>query len=124
MAMAVHPSTDSRELRLLEDLDAFSRIGMSEAAFLKFADRLRRGALQTLADHNWLRGADLETIDDILDGVRDTRHRLLLCRLVGCVMAADGHIEDLERRVYEHMLMRWGYTRSSVVQAILAAGVH
>ena len=124
MVMASHSELDPRELRLLEGLDAFRRIGMSEAAFLKIASRLRHGACKSLADHAWLHSDDLEAIDDILDGVRDTRHRLLLCRLASCVITADGCVGDLERTLYDRMLMRWGYTRSSVSQAILAQHVH
>jgi hypothetical protein len=124
MVMASHSEIDPRELRLLEGLDAFTRIGMSEAAFLKIASRLRHGACKSLADHAWLHSDDFEAIDDILDGVRDTRHRLLLCRLASCVIAADGCIGDLERTLYDRMLLRWGYTRASVSQAILAQHVH
>jgi hypothetical protein len=124
MVMASHPKDDPRELRLLEGLNAFKRIGVSEAAFLRIARRLRRGACQALADHTWLHNDDLEMIDDLLDGVRDHRHRLLLCRLASCVITADGRIEPLERTLYEHMLLRWGHTPSSVAQAILAEHVH
>ena len=124
MVMASHSELDPRELRLLEGLDAFRRIGMSEAAFLKIANRLRHGACKSLADHAWLHSDDFEAIDDILDGVRDTRHRLLLCRLASCVIAADGCIGELERTLYDRMLLRWGYTRASVSQAILAQHVH
>ena len=124
MVMASHPKDDPRELRLLEELDAFKRIGVSEAAFLRIARRLRRGWCQALSDHTWLHSDDLEVIDELLDGVRDHRHRLLLCRLASCVIAADGHIEALERTLYEHMLLRWGHTPSSVAQAILVEHVH
>ena len=37
MVMASHPKDDPRELRLLEGLNAFKRIGVSEAAFLRIA---------------------------------------------------------------------------------------
>lgn len=124
MVMASHSKLDPRELRLLEDLDAFRRIGVSEEEFLRIANRLRQGACQPLTEHDWLHADDLDLIDDILDGVRDARHRLLLCRLAGCVIVADGHVQDLERTVYDHMLLRWGYTRSSLSQAILAEHVH
>lgn len=124
MVMASHSKPDPRELHLLEDLDAFRRIGISETAFLKITSRLRRGACQALSGRAWLHGDDIEAIDAILDAIRDNRHRLLLCRLTSCVIAADGRIEDLERALYEHMLLRWGHTPSSVAQAILAEHVH
>jgi hypothetical protein len=124
MVMASHARGDRRELRLLEGLDAFKRIGLSETAFLRMVSKLRHGACRALVDHAWLHGDDLEMMDAILDGVRDSRHRLLLCRLASCVITADGCIEDRERAVYQHMLLRWGHTPSSVAQAILAEHVH
>ncbi len=124
MVMASHSKLDPRELRLLEDLDAFRRIGMSEEEFLSIASRLRRGACQPLTEHDSLHADDLALIDDILDGVRDPQHRLLLCRLAGCIIVADGCVQDLERTVYDHMLRRWGHTRASVSQAILSAHMH
>jgi hypothetical protein len=124
MVMATHPHRDVRELRLLEELDAFKRIGISEPEFLRIAARLRHGACRELAQHTWLHLDDLEVVDEILDGVHDVEHRLLLCRLASCVIAADGRIQELERTVYDRMLLRWGYTRQSVSQAILAAHVH
>lgn len=122
--MASHARLDRRELRFLEDLDAFRRIGMSEARFLQVASRVRRGACQAISGHAWLRWDDLAAIDAILDGVRDHRHRLLLCRLAGCVIVADGRVDELEGALCDHMLRRWGHTRSSVAQAILAEHVH
>ncbi len=124
MVMASHSKFDPRDLRLLEEIDAFKRIGVSKASFLKIAQALRHGACQTLAEHGWLHSQDAQTIDDILDGVRDARHRLLLCRLASCVIVADGWVDDLERTVYDRMLLRWGHTRSSVAQAILTEHMH
>jgi hypothetical protein len=119
MIMASHSRLDERELRLLEGLDAFKRIGVSEAEFLRIAKQLRHGAFQALPYRAWLHIDDLEAVDAILDGVRDRGHRLLLCRLAACAITADGRVESLERTLYERMLLRWGHTTSSVAQAIL-----
>jgi len=124
MVMASHSRLDRRELRLLEGLDAFNRIGVSEAEFLQIARKLRHGPFKALPDHAWLGNDDLESIDAILDGVRDRGHRLLLCRLAACVIAADGRVESLERTLYDRMLLRFGHTPSSVAQEILAQHVH
>lgn len=124
MIMATHAETDSEEVRMLEGMDAFKRIGVSEPAFLKIAGECRSGACHDLAQHEWLHGDDLEAIDQILDQVQDTHHRLLLCRLAGCLITADGHVREVERSLYDHMLLHWGYTRSSVSRAMLAARVH
>lgn len=124
MVMASSPGLDTREVDMLEQLDAFKRVGLSETAFLRIARDCARGSCQGLARHESLYPADLEAIDEILDRVNDTGHRLLLCRLAGCVITADGHVSEVERQVYDRMLMRWGYTRASVVRAILTERVH
>lgn len=124
LVMATHSESDPREVRLLEQLDAFRRIGMSEQAFLRIVRQYRQGACHDLAGHDWLHLDDAEVVDDVLDAVRDTRHRLLLCRLAGCLLTADGRIRETQRMIYDRMLLRWGYTRTSVSQAILAEHVH
>ena len=124
MFMATHAEVQPCELRMLESLDAFRAIGISEAEFLKVVDHYRAGPCQSLSRHVWLTMDDAEVIEEILDTVQDTRKRLLLCRLASCLIVADGHIESIERQMYERMLLRWGYTPSSVAHAILAARVH
>jgi hypothetical protein len=120
MVMATHPESNPREVRMLEDLDAFRRIGLSEAEFLRLVARFRSGEGCELSQHNYAHPDDLELIDELLDGVRDVRHRLLLCRLASCVITVDGQVDSLERSLYDRMLLRWGYTRTSVSRAILA----
>jgi hypothetical protein len=124
MVMATHSEFDPRELRMLEGLDAFRRIGVSEPAFLRIARRYRAGSCRDLARHQWLHAVDLDTVDRILDEVRDPDQRLLLCRLAGCVITADGHVDEIELEIYDRMLLRWGYTRESVAKAILTQHVH
>lgn len=124
MVLAVHSSGDPRELRMLEELDAFRRIGVSEAQFKRIVRSYREGACRTLSEHGYPYPSDLQFIDEILDGVHDAQHRLLLCRLAGCLITRDGRIDDLERTVYDRMLLRWGHTRASVSRAILTQHVH
>lgn len=124
MVMATSPGLDTHEVGMLEQLDAFRRIGLSEPAFLRIAREYHRGVCQGLSRHEYLYPDDLEVIDEILDRVHDAGHRLLLCRLAGCVITADGHVRDVERVVYDRMLLRWGYTRASLSRAILTERVH
>jgi hypothetical protein len=123
MLMATQPKLDSREVRMLEDLDAFRRIGLARPAFLRIVNEYRSGACQALTRHAGLQWGDMEVIDSILDEVEDAAQRLLLCRLAGCLITTDGHITELERRIYDRMLTRWGYTQSSLAQAILTEHV-
>lgn len=123
MVMATASELDPREVRMLEELDAFRRIGVSKPAFLRIVREYRDGACRALSSHDWLHAGDIEVVDRILDQVHDAGHRLLLCRIAGCLITTDGHITDLERMVYDRMLTRWGYTRSSLSQAILTEHV-
>lgn len=124
MVMATSPGLDAREVDMLERLDAFRRIGLSENTFLRIARDCQRGACQGLARHQSLYPDDLEAIDEILDRVHDAGLRLLVCRLAGCVVTADGRVSEVERQVYDRMLARWGYTRASLARAILTERVH
>ena len=120
MVMAAQSEVDPREVRLLEQLDAFKRMGISKAAFLRIADDYRSGKCRDFSRHSWMNNDDLELIDEALDAVQETRNRLLLCRLAGCLITADGKVEEFEHQFYDRMLLHWGYTQSSVAQAILA----
>lgn len=124
MVMATQPGIDDREVRMLEDLDAFRRIGLSEPAFLRIARDVHDGVCQDLSRHDFLYPGDIEVIDQALDRVRDNGHRLLLCRLAGCLITADGRVQEVESSIYDRMLLRWGYTRASLSRAILTEHVH
>lgn len=124
MVMAAHPNGNPRELRMLQELDAYRRIGLSEAAFLRIVDRYRSGEGCELSHHDYVHPHDLEFVDELLDGVHDVRLRLLLCRLASCLITVDGQVDELERTLYDRMLLRWGYTRTSVSRAILSAHMH
>lgn len=124
MFMATQAQLDPREVRMLEGLDAFRRIGISKPQFLRIAREYRTGSCRALSGHDWLHADDVAVVDRILDDVRDAGKRLLLCRLAACLIATDGRIEDLESMLYDRMLSRWGYTRSSLAQAILTEHVY
>lgn len=123
MVMATQAELDPREVRMLEDLDAFARIGVTKPAFLRIVREYRDGPCRALTGHDGPQWGGMAVVDSILDEVHDTANRLLLCRLAGCLITTDGQISDLERRVYDRMLTRWGYTQSSLTQAILTEHV-
>jgi hypothetical protein len=123
MIMASSSESEPSEIRMLEDLDGFASIGVSKAQFLRVYDRFRRGPCQALFEHGQLTLGAAEMLDDLLRDVHDGKNRVLLCRLAACMLVADGHVEEIEREVYERMLFRWGYTQLSVAQAILAEGM-
>jgi len=123
MIMASHSESEPSEIRMLESLDGFASIGISKAQFMRLYGRYRSGPCQALCEHGQLTLDAMEVLDDLLGEVHDSRNRVLLCRLAACMLVADGHVEDVEREIYDRMLYRWGYTQSTVARAILAEGV-
>ena len=120
MLIATHAEPKSSEVRMLEDADAFRELGISRSEFFRVVDYYRSGPCHALPGRMWLTFEDGHVISEILDKVHDPDSRLLLCRLAQLVIVADGHITEIERQMYDRMLLRWGYTRSTVVEAILA----
>ncbi len=97
----IHPA----EIDTLESLDAFRRIGMPRSRFMALL-RDFRGAARN------------QRVDALLSTVVDPELRLLVARLAAAVVTADGHVDSLERMVYDHMLVRWGLSQARVAQAI------
>lgn len=120
LALAADDAIDERELDLLVRLDAYARLGLPEAVFLRLADEMLDRLGGRFRDKAWLSLADTELLDEVLDRVRSPADRLLVCRLVAGVITADGAVSPAERLIYEHMLMRWRLTRSDVAGAIRA----
>jgi hypothetical protein len=123
MIMASHSESEPSEVRMLESLDGFASIGVSKAQFMRLYESYRRGPCQAVGERGQLTLEAMEVLDDLLCEVHDSRNRVLLCRLAACMLVADGHVEEIEREIYDRMLYRWGYTQSSVARAILAEGV-
>lgn len=107
------------EARMLHELEVFKRIGLDESAFRREVDHIRQTAGAELAQRSYPSLDELEAFDEQLDRIRDVHHRLWLCRVAGCLITLDGHIESMESTLYDRMLTRWGHTRSSVSRAIL-----
>ena len=124
LLMATHAEPESSEVRMLEDADAFREIGIARSEFFRVVDYYRLGPCHALPSRMWLTFEDGHVVSGVLDKVHDPHSRLLLCRLAQLVILADGHITEIERQMYDRMLLRWGYTRSTVVEAILAGKSH
>lgn len=120
LALVADDAIDERETELLARLDAFARIGLPEPVVLRLSQEMLRHLQGRFRDKPWLSLADTALLDEVLDGVRGSAQRLLVCRLVAGVITADGTVSPAERLVYEHMLMRWRISRADVAQAIRA----
>ena len=123
LALTADDAIDERELGLLDQLDACARMGLPGWVFEQIAKGLHGQLQGRFIDKPWLSLADTELLDELLDPVRSRDKRLLVCRLVAGVITADGEVCSAERLVYEHMLMRWKFTRAEIAAAIRAMPV-
>jgi hypothetical protein len=111
---------DPRELAMLDELDAFTRLGMERAEFMRVAGALCDELGERLQQRPWLALSERVLIEAELQAVRDPAKRLLVARLGAAAITADGRVQDSERALFDHLLLRWGLTRADVSQAILA----
>ncbi len=119
MIVAADGCIDERELRALDELDAFRRLGVSRNRFVDLAWTCLSEVGSGLCERSWLSAEDLDYIDALLDAVPDPEQRLLVCRLAAAVVTADGRVTHDERLVYDHTLARWRIGHGQVSQAIL-----
>jgi uncharacterized tellurite resistance protein B-like protein len=120
LMMAADGRADPREIDALADDRGFRRLGISATRFAELAREYEAEAGSQMRTHNYLHLSDIERLDMLLAQVQDAEQRLLVCALAARVITADGSIRDIERMVFDHMLARWGLTRSMVSRAILA----
>lgn len=109
---------DERELRILDELDAFQRLGVPRQRFVELAQTCLDDLGADLAQRSWLSLDDSLYLVGLLDAIADPGQRLLICRLAAAVITADGNVSGSERRVYGFTLARWGISEEQVAQAI------
>ena len=118
MMIVTDTELDPRELRMLDELDAFARIGISRARFLSTARGYCADLRRRMGDRSLLHLSDVGLIDEVLAPVKDPAKRLLVARLSAAIITADGCVQDIERLVFDHLLCRWGLTRGDISRAI------
>ncbi len=121
--MAAEADGEACKTRILDELNAWRRIGVSRARFLRLVHECQ-AHLDTHEDAAWLPVAHRLQIDRVLDSVDDPELRLMVCRLAASVITADGRITEVERQLYDHTLARWRIDNAQVTKAILADHVH
>lgn len=109
---------DPRELAMLDELDAYARLGLERADFMHVAGALCDELGDRLQQRPWLSLSERALIDAELQCVQDPAKRLLVARLGAAIITADGRVQDSERVLFDHLLLRWGLTRADVTQAI------
>ena len=115
MVVAADGRIDEREVIVLEQLDAFRRLGVSRERFVDIARSCVVDIGAHLCERSWLCADDLTYIDPLLDAVSDAEDRLLVCRLAAAVVNADEGLTHDERLVYSHALARWRISHSDVM---------
>jgi hypothetical protein len=122
--MAAENDGEACKTRVLDDLDAWHRIGVSRTRFLRLVRDCQSRLDEQQHDSPWLPLTEMLQIDRMLDKVSDPELRLMVCRLAASVITADGRVGESERQLYDHALARWRISSSQVTQAILADRLH
>jgi hypothetical protein len=122
--VAANGRIDERELRALEELDAFRRIGVHREAFIALAREYLDQIGSHLCETSWLPATHRLHLDRLLQDVPDPARRLLVCRLAAAAITADGRVTRDELMVYEHTLASWRISHAMVSRAILSDRVH
>lgn len=118
LMVAANGRVDPSELKTLDELNAFERLGVPRERFRQLVEECLAAVGHPLGEYSWLRAPDQAYVDGLLDAVADPKQRLLLCRLAAAVITADGRVSGDERLVYEHALTRWHVSAAMVAQAI------
>ena len=118
LLVAANGRIDPAELQVLDQLDAFRRVGVKRERFIELAQRCIDDVGYSLCEQSWLRLSDMHYVDALLDAVAEADARLLVCRLAAAAIAADGRITADERLVYSHALTRWRITQASVLSSL------
>ena len=119
MMVAAHGRVDERELRALDDLEAFRQLGVGRQRFVDIARACVRDLGTGLCERSWLSTEDLHYVDALLDAVPDPDQRLMVCRLGAAAISADGGVTDDERLVYDHVRAHWRIRSDQLPQTIL-----
>lgn len=107
MLVAAHGRIDERELRALDDLEAFRQLGVGRQRFVDIARACVRDLGTGLCERSWLSTEEIHYVDALLDAVPDPQQRLMVCRLGVAAIIADGGVTDDERLVYDHVRAHW-----------------
>lgn len=119
MMVAANGRVDERELAMLDQLQAFGRIGVTRDRFVEITRSCVSDVGAHLCERSWLSVEHMNYIDTLLDAVPGPEARMLVCRLAAAVVTADGRVTHDERLVYDHALARWRINPSDVTNAIL-----
>jgi hypothetical protein len=122
--MAAEDGGGATKTKVLDELDAWRRIGVSRSRFHRLVQDCHTRIDEQQHDSPWLPLPEMLQIDRCLDRVNDPELRLMVCRLAASLITADGRVSEAERMLYDHTLARWRITTAQVTQAILRDRLH
>jgi hypothetical protein len=108
------------EVLALDELNVCERLGISRTEFMDIARHFCAQLGQRMGPADTLRLSDPLLVDEVLAGVSHPGLRLLVARLAAGLIVADGRVRAAERRLYLHLLARWGLSERLVTAFILA----
>lgn len=108
-----------QELRVLRELDAYNRMGLSEQAFMKVLQAHACQLEHRLGDVPFLRLDEVALMEETLALISKPATRLLVARMAAALITADGQVSNIERQIFDQMLYRWGLSHDEVHRAIL-----
>ena len=119
LLLAANGQLGPHEWRELERLRAFRRLGVSSARFRELLEHCSADVGASLCGRSWLRAAEADYVNAVLDAVTDEAARVLVLQLSMAVITADGRISRDERMVYLHGQARWGISPHRVMHAMV-----
>lgn len=120
LMVAANGRVDDWELRMLDELGAWERVGVEPERFRSLAQEGVQAFSGRLRDRVLLSHADRRFVDRLLAQVTDARERLTVCRLAAAVITADGRVTADERLLFDHVLDTWNINHRMIADAILA----
>ncbi len=122
--MAAEGGFEAVKTKVLDDLDAWRRIGVSKSRFHRLVQDCHARLDEQQHDAPWLPLPQMLQIDRCIDRINDPELQLMVCRLAASVITADGRVSEAERLLYDHTLARWRISTAQVTQAILHDRLH
>jgi hypothetical protein len=120
LVLVADTTLSSEELQALDELGVCDRIGLAHPAFMAIARGFEARLAQRVGSPDAPRLPDPALVNQVLDRVHNPGLRLLVARLAAGLIVADGRVRGVERRLYLHMLSRWGLSEWLVAEAIRA----
>jgi hypothetical protein len=117
LILSADGTVSERALGLLDELGAFGLLGVSRSRFVELARDCSCRIDPGLCERSWLSDQDIACTEVLLDAVRQSGDRMLVCRLAAAAMEDDGLVTHGARLVFGHALAHWRIDLGRLPQA-------